>query len=41
MTGAGLSFTSACIVIEELAKVDPAVSVVVDVQVRELHLSLL
>jgi alkylation response protein AidB-like acyl-CoA dehydrogenase len=32
MSGAGLSFTSACIVIEELAKVDPAVSVVVDVQ---------
>lgn len=30
--GSGASFTSACIVIEELAKVDPAVSVCCDVQ---------
>jgi len=32
LNGAGMSFTSACIVIEELAKVDPAVSVICDVQ---------
>jgi len=30
--GAGLNFLSSCLVIEELARVDPAVSVVVDVQ---------
>jgi len=29
--GCGASFTSACLVIEELAKVDPAVSVMVDI----------
>ena len=32
LNGAGLSLISSCLVIEELAKVDPAVSVVVDVQ---------
>ncbi|KAL6070874.1 Short/branched chain specific acyl-CoA dehydrogenase, mitochondrial [Balamuthia mandrillaris] len=32
MGGAGMGFTAACIVIEELAKVDPAISVIVDVQ---------
>jgi alkylation response protein AidB-like acyl-CoA dehydrogenase len=32
MGGGGMTFTSACIVIEELAKVDPAISVIVDVQ---------
>jgi alkylation response protein AidB-like acyl-CoA dehydrogenase len=32
--GSGLSFLSSCIAIEELAKVDPSVSVMVDVQVR-------
>jgi short/branched chain acyl-CoA dehydrogenase len=31
--GSGLSFTSSVIAIEELAKIDPAVSVMVDVQV--------
>lgn len=31
--GSGLSFTSSAIAIEELAKIDPAVSVMVDVQV--------
>ena len=31
--GSGLSFLSSCLAIEELAKVDPAVSVMVDVQV--------
>jgi short/branched chain acyl-CoA dehydrogenase len=31
--GGGMSFTAACITIEELAKVDPAISVIVDVQV--------
>jgi len=30
--GGGMSFTAACIVIEELAKVDPAISVICDVQ---------
>lgn len=30
--GSGLSFTSACLTIEELARVDPSVSVMVDVQ---------
>eukprot|EP01098_Paradermamoeba_levis_P004821 TRINITY_DN2063_c0_g1_i3.p1 TRINITY_DN2063_c0_g1~~TRINITY_DN2063_c0_g1_i3.p1 ORF type:complete len:442 (-),score=133.15 TRINITY_DN2063_c0_g1_i3:56-1339(-) len=30
--GTGMTFTSACITIEELARVDPAVSVIVDVQ---------
>jgi short/branched chain acyl-CoA dehydrogenase len=30
--GAGLSFTESCIVIHELAKVDPAISVIVDIQ---------
>lgn len=30
--GAGMSFTQACIVVEELAKVDAAVAVVVDIQ---------
>ena len=29
--GSGMSFTQACIVVEEIAKVDPAVSVVVDI----------
>lgn len=33
--GAGASFTSTIIAIEELAKVDPSVSTVVDVQVRK------
>ena len=31
--GSGLSFVSSVIAIEELAKIDPAVSVMVDVQV--------
>ena len=30
--GAGLSFTESCIVINELAKTDPAISVIVDIQ---------
>jgi alkylation response protein AidB-like acyl-CoA dehydrogenase len=30
--GAGLSFTDSCIVISELAKVDPSISVIVDIQ---------
>jgi len=30
--GGGMSFTSACLTIEELGKVDPAISVIVDVQ---------
>jgi Acyl-CoA dehydrogenase, N-terminal domain len=32
--GSGLGFTSACLVIEEIAKVDPSVAVMVDIQVR-------
>lgn len=32
MGGGGMSFTEACIVIEELAKVDPAISVICDIQ---------
>lgn len=32
--GSNCSFTSAIITIEELAKVDPSISVVCDVQVR-------
>lgn len=31
--GSGMNFTSSCLVIEELAKVDPAISVIVDIQV--------
>jgi len=31
--GTGMGFVSSCIVIEELAKVDPSISVMVDVQV--------
>jgi alkylation response protein AidB-like acyl-CoA dehydrogenase len=34
-SGTGASFTSTIIAIEELAKVDPSVSTVVDVQVRK------
>lgn len=30
--GSGLNFMSACIVVEEIAKVDPAVAVLVDIQ---------
>ena len=30
--GTGSSFTGACIVVEELAKIDPAISVIVDIQ---------
>eukprot|EP00455_Lapot_gusevi_P026358 TRINITY_DN2780_c0_g1_i3.p1 TRINITY_DN2780_c0_g1~~TRINITY_DN2780_c0_g1_i3.p1 ORF type:complete len:438 (+),score=132.78 TRINITY_DN2780_c0_g1_i3:62-1315(+) len=30
--GAGMTFTQSCIVIQELAKVDPAISVIVDIQ---------
>lgn len=30
--GSGLSFTQSCIVIQELAKVDPTISVIVDIQ---------
>lgn len=30
--GSGLNFMSACIVVEEVAKVDPAVAVLVDIQ---------
>jgi alkylation response protein AidB-like acyl-CoA dehydrogenase len=30
--GSGMSFTQSCIVIEELAKVDPAIAVIVDIQ---------
>ncbi len=32
MGGGGMTFTQSCIVIEELAKVDPAISVIVDIQ---------
>jgi len=38
--GAGSNFTAACIVIEELAKVDPAISVICDVQNTLLMTSL-
>lgn len=31
--GSGMSFVSSCIVIEELAKVDPSVSLIIDIQV--------
>lgn len=30
--GSGLNFMSACIVVQEIAKVDPAVAVLVDIQ---------
>lgn len=30
--GAGLSFTSACLVIEEISRIDPSVSILVDIQ---------
>lgn len=30
--GSGLNFMSACIVVEEIARVDPAVAVLVDIQ---------
>lgn len=32
--GSGMSFVSSCIVIEEMAKVDPSVSLIIDIQVR-------
>lgn len=38
--GSGLSFTQSCIVIEELAKIDPAISVIVDIQNTLLNTSL-
>jgi alkylation response protein AidB-like acyl-CoA dehydrogenase len=31
--GSGMSFVSSCIVIEEMAKVDPSVSLIIDIQV--------
>lgn len=32
LVGSGLNFMSACIVVEEIAKVDPSVAVLVDIQ---------
>lgn len=39
--GGGMSFTQSCIVIEELAKVDPAISVIVDIQNTLINTSIL
>jgi len=39
--GAGLSFMQSCLVIEELAKIDPAISVIVDIQNTLLNTSLM
>ena len=39
--GGGMSFTQSCIVIEELAKVDPAISVIVDIQNTLINTSIM
>jgi alkylation response protein AidB-like acyl-CoA dehydrogenase len=39
--GSGMSFTQCCIAIEELAKVDPAISVIVDIQNTLINTSLM
>jgi short/branched chain acyl-CoA dehydrogenase len=39
--GGGMTFTQSCIVIEELAKVDPAISVIVDIQNTLINTSIM